>query len=134
MNNIFEAFFWLLIISIWAISILAKKRKKGTDLEKEPTWFPFPKIPAEIPQPSIEKKKEEKQIYFEVKKKNKKIEPEIVKATLPAFPAAAGSRQGPEKEEVKEEAVDLASLEKLEEGIMLSLVLGPPKAYQLYRR
>jgi hypothetical protein len=84
--------------------------------------FPFPQ--EVTPEPEPEKPKQPSVVKMEIKKPEIKI-PELKSVKIEA----------PRKEiteEVKEELLALSE-DKLEEGIVLSEILGLPKAYQIRR-
>lgn len=131
-GDFFEFIFWLVAILIWFFSSLAKKKKpqgqpwQGPAQERRPSSLEekileslglkipqAPQSPVQVTikpkayQPTAAKKKEEKITSLQRKE-----------AVLPA-PAP----------EVKAGPGEFLNLDKLEEGIILSIILGPPKAY-----
>lgn len=127
-ENIFSLIFWLIVISIWLFSNLLKKKQPTADRKPEEKLkdifktlgFPVPEIPQSqqenIPKPEIkpstyivDKEKELKKVLKEKFKKTVQTPPEIATA------------------EKEKPPLDF-SLDKLKEGIILSVLLGPPKA------
>lgn len=130
MDTIFGALIWLIIIFIWIFSASKKTRRKDSDSGKEtPSEFEkkilealgisFPKIPEPAIQKPPEPKIEEKIHYVE-----KKREPKAPR-DVPKLPVAKVI-----VEETEREFPDSLTAEKLQEGIVFSVILGPPKAYR----
>ena len=136
MGDFFESLFWIIIILVWVSSIFSKAKKAGqpkastgaaqpkprndTDLVKEIfRSFSFPLAPQkyEAPKPKVTKAPRAK--------KETQLELEDAPRYKPA-PVAA-------KPVIKEAPALVFSLDKLEEGIILAEILGPPKAYQFCR-
>jgi outer membrane biosynthesis protein TonB len=144
LENLFESIIWLVImVFFWLIPALTKKTKQPQGSEErqpypqppptQPSWqerealekklkvlealgFPIPK-PQPLPQPPVAKKKHKPHpVVLE-----KKPIPEI----KPAAPMAV-------KTEEETMSVPLVfNSAKLQEGIILSIVLGPPKSSTL---
>lgn len=137
MEDLFESIIWLIVIAFWIISGLLKKRaKQPPEAKRQPypqppyhekraefeekileaLGFPAPKpIPPQAPK--VKKKPEATSVIT-----GKKLE---VKTKAPPAPAPVKA----------EEEVFPAPLvftpEKLQEGIILSTILGPPKSIEL---
>lgn len=138
MENLFESIIWLIVIAFWIISGILKKRtkqpeedkrqpypkpppepEKRTELEErilEALGFPVPK-PAPAPAPPLVKKKPKLQPVILEKKPAAEIKapptPAVIKTEEKAIPAPL-----------------VFSPDKLEEGIILSTILGPPKSIE----
>ena len=117
----------ILLIQRWLKSLQEQQEQQKE--QKEPTekevkdYFQilgFPPAEELPPKPKLEEPKQPAIVKKQVKKlKEEAIEPKPAEIKFP-----------PEKiEEVEEELLAL-STDKLEEGIILSEILGPPKAYQ----
>lgn len=142
MENSFESIIWLVImVFFWLIPALTKKTKQPQEVKRQPypqppyterpslekraelekklleaLGFPIPTPPPLPHPPAVEKKPVPHPVVVE-----KKPMPEI----KPAAPAAV---------KAEEEAIPAPlffSPDKLEEGIILSTVLGPPRSYTL---
>lgn len=130
MDGIFGALIWLIIIFIWIFSASKKVRRKDSksgektpsELEKkilEALGMSFPEIPEPTIQKPPEPKIEEKIHYVE-----KEMEPKVpCEVPRPAITTVIA-------EETKRESPDLSTVENLREGIVFSVILGPPKAYR----
>ncbi|MCM8801132.1 MAG: hypothetical protein NC912_03860 [Candidatus Omnitrophica bacterium] len=109
MSNLLILLFWVVLV-IW--SILDSKGKRASKKDRK-IW---PEKVRNLPEKKIES--EEKKISV----KTTNFSPESQKIPL-------------EKVEIKKEPetdyLNLLSEDKLQEGIILSLILGPPKAYNL---
>ena len=140
MGDLFESIFWIIIILVWISSIFSKAKKarqskagaglpkskphEDAELTKEifrSFSFPLAQKQYEAPKP---------------KPKVKKLPP-AKKPTQIEFKDAPRYKRAPEPalvKPIKEEVPALVfSLDKLEEGIILAEILGPPKAYQFCR-
>ena len=127
--------FLLFIIFIILIQKLSKalqeqqkEQQKETTKEKVEDIFQtlgFP-LPEEIPPEPKPVRPKEPAI---IKKEIKKPEPEI---KIPEFKPPEIIPEPKQIEEAKEE-LPTFSTDKLVEGIVLSVILGPPKAYQIRR-
>jgi hypothetical protein len=138
MGDFFESIFWIIIILVWISSIFSKAKKAGQSkagtgpLKPKPRQdsglageifrsfgFPPAQQKYEAPKPKITR--------LPRVKKETQLELKDAPRYKPApLPVAA--------EPIKEEAPALVfSLDKLEEGIILAEILGPPKAYQFCR-
>ena len=149
MDNFFELFFWLIAIAIWISSAAAKKKRtppipqvprggqepvqnrKPPSLEErilESFGFKIPEAPEPqrepIPErkPSLQssaqvniKKKKEQMASLQLSIDQLKLKKEAI-LPVPATEAKAGT-------------YEFIPLDKLEQGIILSVILGPPKAY-----
>lgn len=135
MENLFESIIWLIVIAFWIISGFLKKKakqpqearrppypeapypEKRTELEEkilEALGFPVPK-PIPAPLPPIAKKKPKPQPVVLEKRPVAEIKAPpatAVKAGEEAFPASL-----------------VFTSDRLQEGIILSTILSPPKAY-----
>lgn len=139
-----ELFFWLVMIIVWVVSILAgeAKRKKrlekhrleGKPVSKKKDWLldmlgiPQEEIPEYIPEELI-RIQAKKRSEIERKRAERKTTPEVEKKTIapkiyPVKPTV--------EEQLEKPTFDLSARDKLEEGIILSVILGPPKAYRFY--
>lgn len=121
-EKIFEVGFWLVIFLIWFISSQTKRKTKKTFPEEETDsevgkdiletlGFPFPRIPKKYP---TEKKKEK--IVPVQSKVKEELKPKL-EVTEPTLTVG-----------IKQPSLELFSLDKLQEGIIFSVVLGPPKS------
>lgn len=132
MDGIFGALIWLIIIFIWVFSALKKTRRKDSksgektpsELEKkilEALGMSFP----EIPEPAIQKPPEpkiEEKIHYVEKEMEAKAPCEVPKPAITTVIA----------EETERESPDLSTVENLQEGVVFSVILGPPKAYRFF--
>jgi len=130
MDGIFGALIWLVIIFIWVSSALKKIRRKdsssGEDvssgLEKkilETLGVSFPEIPEAAIQKPPEPKIEEK-IHDDEKKMETKAPREVPRPAVTAVIDEKTERKFP----------DFSTVEDLQEGVVFSVILGPPKAYR----
>lgn len=149
MDNLFELVFWLIAIAIWLFSAAAKKKRtqpipqvprggqepvqkrKPSSLEERILELLGLEIP-EAPEPQREPISERKPFtqspaQVNIKKTREKIASlqltidqlkQKKEAVLPAL--APEAKAGP---------YEFITLDKLEQGIILSVILGPPKAY-----
>lgn len=139
MGDFFESIFWLVIISIWISSIFSKAKKagrskQGRGLEKPGSreddagfqkeifrsfGLPLAQKQYQAPKPKVKKMhpvKKPKQLELkDAPRYNQTPEPAAVKATQQESPAL------------------VFSTDKLQEGIILAEILGPPKAYRFCR-
>ncbi len=130
MENLSELIIWLIVMAVfWLLPALAKKNKqppqpqgqaspeKRAELEEkilEALGFPVPK-PIPLPQPPIIVKKKPLPVVLAKK-------PAVgIKAPPATAPVKAGEETHP--------APLIFTPDKLQEGIILSTVLGPPKAH-----
>lgn len=139
MGDFLENIFWIIIILVWISSIFSKAKKTSqskervtpakprfygqSDFEKQILknfGFVFPQK-YEAPRPKVREippKKKEKQLELKESPRYK-------------------ARPTPESVVVKtvkqETPTFILNTEKLEEGIILAEILGPPKAYQFCR-
>ena len=125
MDNLFELVFWLIAIAIWLFSSQAKKKRtqpipqetvqkrKPSSLEErilESLGLKIPEAPEPPPKIIVEKKK-------------------ITPLRLPEEKPKAEALPSALVPEIKAGRGEFITLDKLEEGIILSVILGPPKAY-----
>ena len=128
MDTIFGALIWLIIIFIWIFSASKKTRRKDSESrEKTPPEFEKKILEAlgmsfpEIPEPDIQKPLEiQEEIHYAEKEKETQTPPEIPKPVVAKVIV----------EETEREFPDSSTVEKLQEGVVFSVILGPPKAYQ----
>lgn len=130
MDGIFGALIWLIIIFIWIFSASKKTRRKDSESrEKTPSGFEKKILEAlgisfpEIPEPAIQKPPEpkiEEKIHYAEKKREPKAPCDVPKPATATVIA----------EETEREFPDLSTEERLREGIVFSIILGPPKAYR----
>ncbi len=143
MDGIFGVLIWLIIIFSWIFSASKKSRRKDSDVKKEaPPEFEkkilealgisFPKVPGPVIQKPPEIKEEIhypqgivlpvplKEGPYAEKEKELQAPPEIPKPVVAKVIAEEAEREFP----------DLSTAEKLQEGIVFSVILGPPKAYR----
>lgn len=125
MDELINLAIYLIVGLVWLISVLGGKRKRHRLPEEEEFPFPFP-----LPQPApteVEEKEEPlpppPQIEIEIPTT---IVPPIVEEIEKPSPSLS-------YKEIEERAIEF-SKERLEEGIILSTVLGPPKGYKYFRR
>lgn len=129
-----EALFWLIIIIIWIFSALAKKKERRSRQKEEPTsgieekilealGIQLPKVPVPEEALTVEIPQKKKKIPAPFKPELKEEETKRTEI-LPATPVG----------EPEPEKADFLSAVELEEGIIFSEILGPPKAYQALPR
>lgn len=149
MDNLFESIFWLVAIFIWLFSSAAKKKRtqpipqvprggqepaqkrRPSSIEErilESFGFKIPQAPEPQREPISERKPfTQSPAQVNIKKTREKIaslqlsidQLKLKKeAILPA--PATEAKAGP---------YEFITLDKLEQGIILSVILGPPKAY-----
>ena len=120
----------ILLIQRWLKSLQEQQEQQKE--QEEPTekevkdyfqFLGFPPAEELPPKPELEKPKQP----AIVKKKVKRIKEEVIEAK------PAEIKLAPEKTEEAEELLPALSTDKLQEGIILSEILGPPKAYQTRR-
>jgi hypothetical protein len=136
MGDFFESIFWIIIILVWIGSIFSKAKKAGqskagADLPKPKSRedaglakevfrsfsFPLAQQKYEAPKPKVTRlPRVKKETQLELKDAQR-----YKQAPLPAV-----------AQPIKEVAL-VFSMDKLEEGIILAEILGPPKAYQFCR-
>ena len=104
-------------------SIARQKEKLDRIPEQQPPGGFFTNLQPETP-PRPQWQQSQKPSIFK-----KKIAPPQVKVIEPIKPAIKEFKQ---IDATEEEVLDL-SLERVKEGIILSEILGPPKAYQICR-
>lgn len=127
-----ELLIWLIIIFFWIISLLAKTKKGPQPKEEpyEPTYEPSEEeeeiletlgLPLPIPREKPKEKIEEAPILIQ----KEEVKPEIEVTPVEPLP----------KPEISPETKppEFLSSDKLEEGIILSIILGPPKALTICR-
>lgn len=123
MEDIFPFIFWSVIVFLWIILPLLRKRrlqpeeKIPPEIEEEileTLGFPIPKPPKT--QAPLE------EIIVPIQAKEEKVRPET--ETKPQTISL----------EIKEEEPEYLSVEKLQEGMILSIILGPPKAKTILSR
>lgn len=133
MDNLFELIFWLIAIAIWIFSSQAKKKRTqpvpqvprgGQELVQErrtatleerileSLGIEMPKAPEPPPKIIVEKKK-----ITPLRLPEEKLKPKA--KIMPSAPDA----------KIKTKPSEFFTPDKLEEGIILSVILGPPKAY-----
>jgi len=128
MDGIFGALIWLIIIFIWIFSAAKKSRGKDSESRKnspsefekkilEALGISFPKIP----EPPIQEPPETKE---------KEPGPAFAEDQISLFEAPKPVAAKVIAEEAETGFSDLLTEEKLQEGIVLSIILGPPKAYR----
>lgn len=144
MENLFESIIWLVImVFFWLIPTLTKKTKQPREAERQPYSQPPPASPSWQEREALEKKLrllETLGLRFPmplpetyplhpppVAKKKHEPHPVVAeKKTISEIKPAA-----PAVVKTKEEAIPVPlvfSSDKLQEGIILSIVLGPPKS------
>lgn len=144
MDNLFELVFWLIAIAIWLFSSQAKKKRQGQFPRREPIPERRPstleekileslglKIP-EAPEPQREPTSESKpftQSAAQVNTKKKTEEIVSLQLTIDQLKQKKEAVLPALAPEAKAERGEFITLDKLEEGIILSVILGPPKAY-----
>lgn len=127
MDGIFGALIWLIIIFVWIFSALKRIRRKDSESSKKTSselgkkileaWgISFP----EIPEPTIQKPPEPEPPEPKIEEREPQAPPEVPKPTVATVIA----------EETEREFSDLSTVESLQEGIIFSVILGPPKAYR----
>lgn len=143
MENSFESIIWLVImVFFWLIPALTKKTKQPQETKRQP----YPQPPY-TERPPLEKRAElEKKLLeafgFPIPKPPPPPHPPVAKNTPRSHPvvlekmpvAEVKAPPAPAAVKAKEEAIHAPlffSPDKLEEGIILSIILGPPKSSTL---
>jgi hypothetical protein len=128
MDGIFGALIWLIIIFIWIFSAAKKSRRKDSESRKDsPSEFEKKILEAlgisfpNIPEPPIQEPLETK---------GKKPSPAFAENQISLFEAPKPVAAKVIAKEAETGSSDLLTEEKLQEGIVLSIILGPPKAYR----
>jgi hypothetical protein len=138
MGDFFESIFWVIIILVWISSIFSKAKKAAKP--KEGLGSPGPK-----PDEDIGFEKEifrsfgfpSAQKQYQAPKPKVRILPQTKKEAQLELKDAPRYKHPPEpaatKPAKKETPALVFSADKLQEGIILAEILGPPKAHQFRR-
>lgn len=125
MDELFGLLFWIVILLIW--SALGSKAKKVRQEDKAKRSEKLRKLPEEFiifapPIPPVPSEKE-----TELKEKKTIIEAPVFSSEPQRIPV----KETEIKKEPEIDYLDFLSEDKLQEGVILSLILAPPKAYSL---
>ena len=138
MDNLFELVFWLIAIAIWLFSSQAKKKRQGQFPRREPIperrpstleekileslGLEIPEAPEPPPKIIVEKKK-----ITPLPLPEERLKPKG--SGLPSDKPETEALSSALAPEIKAGRGEFITLDKLEQGIILSVILGPPKAY-----
>ena len=149
MDNFFELFFWLIAIAIWISSAAAKKKRtppipqvprggqepvqnrKPPSLEErilESFGFKIPEALKPQREP-IPERKPSLQSSAQVIIKNKREQMASLQLSIDQLKLKKEAILPVPATEAKAGPYEFIPLDKLEQGIILSVILGPPKAY-----
>lgn len=151
MDNLFELIFWLIAIAIWLFSSQAKKKRtqpipqvprggqepvqerRTATLEErilESLGIEIPKAPEPQREPISERKPfTQSPAQADIKKTREKIA--SLQLTIDQLKQKKEAVLPGLAPEAKAELYESITLDKLEQGIILSVILGPPKSIEL---